>query len=99
MRAHMKAGDVRATLDQIIRSADVGADIVRVSTPDEASTRAAVESFKVFADPEKAASAPGGYTMSHSSSLYLLGPRGDWLRQFEYGTPADDITADLKGRL
>src|SRR5690606_17033947 len=31
--------DVRATLDQIIRAADVGADIVRVSTPDEASTR------------------------------------------------------------
>ncbi|WP_103175062.1 SCO family protein [Paracoccus sp. SY] len=66
---------------------------------DEAQTRAAVESFKVFADPEKAASAPGGYTMSHSSSLYLIGPQGDWLRQFEYGTPADDITADLKERL
>lgn len=66
---------------------------------DEVQTRAAVESFKVFADPEKAASAPGGYTMSHSSSLYLLGPSGEWLRQFEYGTPADDITADLKGRL
>lgn len=32
--------DVRATLDQIIRAADVGADIVRVSTPDESSTRA-----------------------------------------------------------
>ncbi|MCE5972937.1 flavodoxin-dependent (E)-4-hydroxy-3-methylbut-2-enyl-diphosphate synthase [Sinirhodobacter sp. WL0062] len=32
--------DVKATLDQVIRSADVGADIVRVSTPDEASTRA-----------------------------------------------------------
>lgn len=66
---------------------------------DEAQTRAAVESFKVFADREKEASAPGGYTMSHSSSLYLLGPHGDWLRQFEYGTPADDITADLKERL
>ncbi len=66
---------------------------------DEAQTRAAVESFKVFADPEKAASAPGGYTMSHSSSLYLIGPQGDWLRQSEYGTPADDITADLKERL
>ncbi|GGF78215.1 hypothetical protein GCM10011402_33590 [Paracoccus acridae] len=66
---------------------------------DEAQTRAAVESFKVFADPEKTASAPGGYTMSHSSSLYLLGPEGDWLRQFEYGTSADDITADLKERL
>lgn len=34
------SSDVRATLDQVIRAADVGADIVRVSTPDEASTRA-----------------------------------------------------------
>ncbi|WP_330629296.1 flavodoxin-dependent (E)-4-hydroxy-3-methylbut-2-enyl-diphosphate synthase [Thioclava sp. FTW29] len=32
--------DVKATLDQIIRAADVGADIVRVSTPDQASTQA-----------------------------------------------------------
>ncbi|OOY15915.1 MULTISPECIES: flavodoxin-dependent (E)-4-hydroxy-3-methylbut-2-enyl-diphosphate synthase [unclassified Thioclava] len=34
------SSDVRATLDQVIRAADVGADIVRVSTPDESSTRA-----------------------------------------------------------
>jgi (E)-4-hydroxy-3-methylbut-2-enyl-diphosphate synthase len=32
--------DVKGTLDQIIRAAEVGADIVRVSTPDEESTRA-----------------------------------------------------------
>jgi (E)-4-hydroxy-3-methylbut-2-enyl-diphosphate synthase len=32
--------DVRATLDQVIRAAEAGADIVRVSTPDEASTQA-----------------------------------------------------------
>lgn len=32
--------DVRATLDQVIRAADAGADIVRVSTPDEESTAA-----------------------------------------------------------
>ncbi|PTE13786.1 flavodoxin-dependent (E)-4-hydroxy-3-methylbut-2-enyl-diphosphate synthase [Pseudogemmobacter blasticus] len=32
--------DIRATLDQILRAADVGVDIVRVSTPDEDSTRA-----------------------------------------------------------
>ena len=66
---------------------------------DEAATQAAVGSFKVFGERHEDAAAPGGYTMSHSSSLYLLGPRGDWLRQFEYGTPADDITADLKERL
>jgi (E)-4-hydroxy-3-methylbut-2-enyl-diphosphate synthase len=32
--------DVKATLDQVIRAAEAGADIVRVSTPDEESTRA-----------------------------------------------------------
>ncbi|PHP27357.1 flavodoxin-dependent (E)-4-hydroxy-3-methylbut-2-enyl-diphosphate synthase [Limimaricola cinnabarinus] len=32
--------DVRGTLDQVIRAADAGADIVRVSAPDEDSTRA-----------------------------------------------------------
>jgi len=34
------SSDVKATLAQIIAAADAGADIVRVSTPDEASTRA-----------------------------------------------------------
>ncbi|SMO52858.1 flavodoxin-dependent (E)-4-hydroxy-3-methylbut-2-enyl-diphosphate synthase [Paracoccus laeviglucosivorans] len=34
------SSDVRATLDQIIRAADAGADIVRVSTPDQSSTQA-----------------------------------------------------------
>ncbi len=34
------SSDVRATLDQIIRAADAGADIVRVSTPDQAATQA-----------------------------------------------------------
>ena len=34
------SSDVRATLDQIIRAADAGADIVRVSTPDVAATQA-----------------------------------------------------------
>ncbi len=32
--------DVRATIDQVLRCAEAGADIVRISTPDESSTRA-----------------------------------------------------------
>ena len=32
--------DVKATVAQVLRAAEAGADIVRVSTPDEASTRA-----------------------------------------------------------
>ncbi len=34
------SADVKATLEQVIRAADAGADIVRVSTPDVAATRA-----------------------------------------------------------
>ncbi|MCB1398010.1 MAG: flavodoxin-dependent (E)-4-hydroxy-3-methylbut-2-enyl-diphosphate synthase [Rhodobacter sp.] len=34
------SSDVKATLAQVIAAADAGADIVRVSTPDESSTRA-----------------------------------------------------------
>ncbi len=35
--------DVKATVAQVLRAADVGADIVRISTPDEASTKALKE--------------------------------------------------------
>ncbi len=35
--------DVKATLEQVLRAAEAGADIVRVSTPDEASTKALKE--------------------------------------------------------
>ena len=34
------SSDVKATLAQVLAAADAGADIVRVSTPDEAATRA-----------------------------------------------------------
>ena len=37
------SGDVKATLDQVIRAAEAGADIVRISAPDEAATKALKE--------------------------------------------------------
>ena len=60
------------------------------------ATRATAASFKIAFEKE-----PQGetYTMAHSAALYLIGPGGDWLRQFDYGTPAADITADLKSRM
>jgi len=66
---------------------------------DEASTRAAAKSFKIFYERETDAAAPDGCTLSHSPALYLVGPEGDWLRQFSYGTPAAEILADLQSRL
>jgi protein SCO1 len=65
---------------------------------DAEGTMAAAARFMVFFAKEDASDVTGGYTMSHSSALYLIGPNGDWLRQYDYGTPADDILADLKSR-
>ena len=66
---------------------------------DDAATRAAAESFKIFFEREADPNAPDGYTMSHIPALFLVGPEGDWLRQFTYGTPASEILADLQSRL
>jgi protein SCO1 len=67
-------------------------------TGDAEATQAATESFKVFFAREDAPNAAGGYTMSHSSALYLISPQSEWLRQYDYGTPAADILLDLKKR-
>lgn len=66
---------------------------------DELATKAAADRFKIFYKREADPAAVDGYTMSHSPALYLIGPDGDWLRQFAYGTPASDILNDLRSRL
>lgn len=59
-------------------------------------TQAAAFSFKIAFAKEPLGET---YTMAHSAALYLIGPDGNWLRQFDNGTQAADITADLKSRL
>ena len=65
----------------------------------EEETKSAAASFKIFYGRENDAAAPDGYSMAHSPGLFLIGPDGEWLRQFTYGTPAADILSDLQSRL
>lgn len=65
----------------------------------EEETASAAASFKIFYGREADITSPDGYTMAHSPGLYLIGPDGDWLRQFNYGTPAAEILSDLQSRL
>ena len=37
--------------------------------------------------------------MEHFPGLILVGPEGDFLDIYDYGTPAADILADLRSRL
>ena len=65
---------------------------------DEAQTRAAADSFKIFYGREDDPAVPGSYTMAHFPGLILIGPEGDFLDVYDYGTPAADIVADLRSR-
>jgi len=56
---------------------------------------AAAREFKVFY-AKAPGKTPGSYTMDHTAGSYLIDPQGR-LRLFErYGTPSDELQADLK---
>lgn len=60
--------------------------------------RDATAAFRIFAERIDDAAAPGGYTMEHSAPMYLFDPEGRFVRPFSYGTPADEIVADIEAR-
>lgn len=57
------------------------------------------ETFRVYYEKIKEAAAPGGYTMGHSSQLFLFDPQGGYVGAWTYGTPAEEILSDLKARM
>tara|TARA_R110000751_G_scaffold47137_6_gene105637 strand:- start:2064 stop:2669 length:606 start_codon:yes stop_codon:yes gene_type:complete len=65
-------------------------------TPDQIERTA--DSFHIFYEKVEEAAAPGGYTMGHSSQLFLFDPAGGYVKAWSYGTPAEEILADLRGR-
>lgn len=68
-------------------------------TGDAAAIDAAAKSFHVYYEKLKQEGVPDGYTMGHTTALYLLNPEGEFVRTFSYGTPVEEIVRDLKARL
>ncbi|TFL19465.1 SCO family protein [Jannaschia formosa] len=66
-------------------------------TPEQ--IEAAAASFKIFYERVPEEAAPDGYTMGHTSQVFLFDPEGAFVRLYGYGTPAPDITADLSARI
>lgn len=64
-----------------------------------AQISATTRSFYIYYERIEEASAPDGYSMSHSSQLFLFGPDGGYVAAYAYGTPAEEILADLNERL
>ena len=57
------------------------------------------ETFPIYYERIEEASAPDGYTMSHTSHLFLFGPDAGFVDSWPYGTPAEEILADLRERI
>ncbi len=74
------------------------ADIIGLTgTPDQIKRTS--ETFRVYFEKVKDASSPDGYTIGHSSQLFLLDPQGGYVVAWTYGTSAEEILADLKVRI
>lgn len=56
-------------------------------------------SFRVFREKIAWASASDGYTISHTSSLLLFGPEGEFVRTYEFDEDALQIASDLRTRI
>ena len=66
-------------------------------TPEQ--IEAAAASFKIFYERVPEDVAPDGYTMGHTSQVFLFDPDGGFVRLYGYGTPAPEITTDLRARI
>ena len=58
-----------------------------------------VESFKAYFERVPQDSASGGYSMAHTSAVYLISPDGYFVRTYQFGTPLTEIVKDLKERI
>ena len=66
-------------------------------TPEQIA--AASETFPIFYERIEEASAPDGYTMGHTSHLFLFDPQAGFAASWPYGTPAKEILAGIKSRI
>jgi len=57
------------------------------------------ETFPIYYEQIDEASAPDGYTMGHTSNLFLFDPQAGFANSWPYGTPAEEILADLRERI
>ncbi len=88
--------DTPASLAEFVPRFDAGI-IGLTGTADQIATTS--NTFKIFYEKVEEASAPDGYTMGHSSQLFLFGPEAGFVTSWAYGTSAEEIVADLRERI
>ncbi|MGR3837898.1 MAG: SCO family protein [Cognatishimia sp.] len=72
--------------------------IVGLSGNDNQVAQAAI-AFKAIYEKQQQELTTGGYTMLHTSSVYLISPEGAFIRTYSYGTLPAEVTDDLQMRM
>ena len=88
--------DTPAALAEFVPLFDAGI-IGLTGTPKQIAETS--ETFPIFYERIEEASSPDGYTMDHTSHLFLFDPQAGFADSWAYGTPAEEILADLRERL
>ena len=88
--------DTPAALAEFVPLFDAGI-IGLTGTPEQIAETS--KTFPIFYERIEEASAPDGYTMGHTSHLFLFDPQAGFADSWAYGTPAEEILADLRKRL
>jgi protein SCO1/2 len=66
-------------------------------TGSEALVRFSANNFKVvYTKVQEPGAGPNVYTMDHTAGMFLLGPDGQLLKKFAYGTPVNDVTQEIE---
>lgn len=63
-------------------------------TPDEVA--AAAKAYRVYVKKVADEKFPGGYSLDHSSFMYLMDAKGEYVRHFPHTVGVDDLAAALK---
>ncbi len=64
-------------------------------TGSEEEIRAVAKAFRVYYAEVKDENSAAGYTVDHSSIVYLMSPQGEYLAHFAYGTKPDAMAAKI----
>jgi protein SCO1 len=59
----------------------------------------AADNFRAYFEKIEDASAPDGYTMGHTSAIYLIDPAGELVTVYGYDDSPEQIAADLEERM
>lgn len=88
--------DTPAALADFVPRFDAGI-IGLAGTPDQIERTA--DNFNIYYEKSEEAASQGSYAVGHSSQLFLFDPSGGYVKAWQYGTPAEEILADLQERV